>query len=76
MAAVDDFLHTESQLERQNEINRVLNVAFKLNPFDVLNLSFSATDDEVRVGAFFYTYRCDSSFPLNPTVSPLPFWLF
>ncbi|XP_019242466.1 PREDICTED: J domain-containing protein spf31-like [Nicotiana attenuata] len=51
-AAVEDallkqFFAEVSEVERDNEVNRILS-CFKLNPFDYLNLSFDSSIDEVK----------------------------
>jgi len=45
--SIDDFLHQASVRDREVEIDRVLHRAFKLNPFDVLDVSPTATNDEI-----------------------------
>lgn len=42
-----EFFAEVSEVERDNEVNRVL-TCFKLNPFEHLNLSFSSTENEVK----------------------------
>jgi len=41
------FLLTESEIEKRNEINRVLK-AFKLNPYEILSLKTSCTMEDVK----------------------------
>ncbi|KAJ7538400.1 hypothetical protein O6H91_11G046400 [Diphasiastrum complanatum] len=46
-ALLKEFFAEVSEVERDNEVVRVLS-CFKLNPFEHLNLSFEATQEEVR----------------------------
>lgn len=41
------FYADMKEIDRENEVNRILG-AFKLNPFEALNLRFSATPEEIR----------------------------
>jgi len=45
--AVSAFIAGESQLDRENEINRIM-AAFKLNPFEILNVRTDSTSQEVK----------------------------
>jgi len=54
---VEDFLYEVKQLERQEEIKRVLRT-LKLNPFELLGVSFEADADEV--GALYQSV-CDAT---------------
>lgn len=44
---VDSFLRELTGLEREGELMRVTTQAFKLNPFDILNVVHTATKEEV-----------------------------
>jgi len=46
-AAVKDFLTETSMLERDTEIERVLK-AFQFNPFDLMNVPTTATQDDIK----------------------------
>lgn len=46
-ALLKGFLAEVSEVERSNEVNRILS-CFKLNPFEHLNLPFSSSVDEVK----------------------------
>jgi len=46
-AAVKDFLVETSMLEREAEIERVLK-AFQFNPFDLMNVPTTATQDDIK----------------------------
>ncbi|WMV56259.1 hypothetical protein MTR67_049644 [Solanum verrucosum] len=46
-ALLKQFFAEVSEVERDNEVNRILS-CFKLNPFDYLNLSFDSSMDEVK----------------------------
>ena len=62
---VEDFLYEVGQLERQEEIKRVLRT-LKLNPFELLGVPFDAKEDEVTIH--------DALIPvsLNTTFWPVP----
>lgn len=46
-AILKDFFAEVGEVERSNEVDRIL-TCFKLNPFEHLNLSFSSSVDEVK----------------------------
>ncbi|KAK4369601.1 hypothetical protein RND71_013393 [Anisodus tanguticus] len=46
-ALLKQFFAEVSEVERDNEVNRILS-CFKLNPFDYLNLPFDSSIDEVK----------------------------
>ncbi|XP_059314941.1 J domain-containing protein spf31-like [Lycium ferocissimum] len=46
-ALLKQFFAEVSEVERNNEVNRILS-CFKLNPFDYLNLRFDSSIDEVK----------------------------
>jgi hypothetical protein len=48
------FLDDMREVDRSNEVHRILS-AFKLNPFEQLNLRFTATEQEVK-----RQYKCDA----------------
>jgi DnaJ family protein C protein 8 len=46
-ALLKDFYADVSELERDNEVERVLS-SFKLNPFEHLNLPFDSSPEDVK----------------------------
>ena len=46
-AAVQEFFQEVREVDRDNEVNRILG-AFKLNPMEQLGLKFDATEEEVK----------------------------
>ena len=47
LCALQEFYQDMKDVDRENEVMRIIG-AFKLNPFEQLNLKFDATPDDVR----------------------------
>jgi hypothetical protein len=58
-ALMKTFMDHMKEVDRGNEVHRILS-AFKLNPFEQLNLRFTATEQDVK-----RAYRCPFHTPLH-----------
>lgn len=61
---IDSFLRDMTTLEREQEVHRITSTAFKLNPFDLLNVDHTATRDVINKA-----YR-SSSLQVHPDKFP------